>query len=242
MDKERLIEKYLHKELTDQDLKSLNQLLETDQDFKDEFELRTILYADYKTTIKQDLLDSIPPDVQTRHQNRPSIGKFVIAAFITILAALAVYYASSKAKTSTNSSQIIAQYMDEPSRYPTVTKDDTIDPSNPWSIAKQQFIANDYKQFLKTIETIDLSDEQRYYKSLALAYQENPSYQAAIQILSVISDNEDSSFTEEANWFLALFYLKNGQVEEGKTILNQIIKSKAWKQKEAATLLKSLTE
>lgn len=246
MDKEQLIEKYLHSELTETEVVALNRLLETDEKFKDEFEMRTILYADYKTSIKKELIQSIPESkhIQKGQSDRTDNAsskwfRLILAASLVILVTyLALNYFNSTATTDT----LIAQQLEDSSKYPTITKEDKIDTANLWSVAKQQYISHQFDEFLQNISSLELNSEQQYYVGLAHGLKSTPDFPEAIKNLKNIASQANSSFQEEARWYLALFYLKNGENIESEVLLKRIISEQSWKHAEAQKIVDSLED
>lgn len=243
--KENLIEKYLLQELSETEVAELNALLESDTDFKDEFELRTIMYADYKEEVKQSLRKiafETSNDTSSQATSDTSgtswIWKLTLLIGLLAIAFLLFKTLGLQTQAHQNSNQLIAEYLDTEMKYPTITKDDTIDKDSYWSTAKQQYLSNDFDGFLDIMNNKTLSDEQQYYVGLAQGLKSSPNFPVAITQLSAISD--ESLFKEEANWYLALFYIQENRMKEGKQLLQSIVNTKSWHYNRAVELLEKL--
>lgn len=80
----------------------------------------------------------------------------------------------------------------------------------------------------------------RHYFFLGLSYLYLDRYDEAITNLQQVpAVNSDSKFIKEYRWFLALAYLKNKQVPEGRTLLISI-QPNDWKYREAQLLLEAI--
>ncbi len=100
----------------------------------------------------------------------------------------------------------------------------------------------DFSTAIARYEAIIISGQanDRHYFFLGLSHLYTAAYQEAINhLLQVPLLNPSSKFMQEHRWFLALAYLKNNQVSEGKTIL-QSIPAGSWKYQEAQDLLEAI--
>lgn len=89
--------------------------------------------------------------------------------------------------------------------------------------------------YQQLIERGAANDEQYFF--LGLSYFYDRQYATAIKYLDTTSEiYPDSKFKQETNWFLALAYLKNGELEKGKVILRSI-QSGMWNHDKAQQLL-----
>jgi predicted Zn-dependent protease len=80
----------------------------------------------------------------------------------------------------------------------------------------------------------------RYYSGLA-SIEANQN-EKAIGEFKYIIDQKNNLFVENAQWYLALSYLKNNQVKDAKSLLVQINNSSNPHNKEASQILKKITE
>ena len=93
-------------------------------------------------------------------------------------------------------------------------------------------------------ESLDKDPENiyvRYYTGLASI--EANQLQKAVTEFKYIIDQKNNMFVENAEWYLALSYLKNNQVKESKSLLTEIINNTSNSHnKEASQILKRITK
>jgi len=108
-----------------------------------------------------------------------------------------------------------------------------------WKAAKDAYKKADYKTTASEIEKIKSPEtEQQFY--LALAYLYNKNYdKSTTQFESIIQQN-NINYSPTSKWYISLAYVKNNQAKQAKKHLQQIVKDKSWKHKEAQKLLDAL--
>lgn len=91
-----------------------------------------------------------------------------------------------------------------------------------------------------TTKQIETNPETESYRALyqGLIFLSNKQYKEAIIRFSKV----EKPIQEEANWYAALAYLKNNELQKGTDLLQEIIKSKGKYQSDAENLLKSMQE
>lgn len=62
---------------------------------------------------------------------------------------------------------------------------------------------------------------------VAMAHLEMENYPLSQELLKQVADEDSSEFKEDASWYLALIYLKKGEMEEAKLILSNLAKPEA---------------
>lgn len=87
------------------------------------------------------------------------------------------------------------------------------------------FNLKNYSKALDVFKTI-LAERSQDHNALfyaALCYDQLAQYALAEKFLSQITNNRESVFFEEAQWHLALVYLKESRAEDGRNLLKKII-------------------
>ncbi len=84
------------------------------------------------------------------------------------------------------------------------------------------------------------TEEDLFYLALSYLYQPNQNPTAAIRHLQSILALPAPEQRQEAEWFLALAYVRNGQDAAAITLLQKIVNGAQWKKEEAAELLEAL--
>ena len=62
----------------------------------------------------------------------------------------------------------------------------------------------------------------------------------ALSLLTAYLNISDPTFTRQAQWYLALAYIKVGKPREAVGLLEQFVSSKGYKQREAVALINEL--
>jgi tetratricopeptide (TPR) repeat protein len=73
-----------------------------------------------------------------------------------------------------------------------------------------------------------------------LCYVEKNNFNKAIMSFQKVIDEKDNLFTEQAEWYMALCLLKTNEGKKSFTILNRIVETKGYYQKDAKELLKKM--
>ena len=108
-----------------------------------------------------------------------------------------------------------------------------------WSTAKQAYAKGDFAAAAKNIESIsEPNDEQVFYKSLALMYQNPPDYdKSTLGFVQLMRKREN--FADEAQWFYILISLKKGEKDAAISMLENVVgKQNSYAEKAKALLLK----
>ena len=84
-------------------------------------------------------------------------------------------------------------------------------------------------------------DEKHFYLGLSYLYEDVPDNEKAINHLAKSKElNPTSQLAPQANWFMALAYLKQGKIKEAKALLQLVIDANIWKKVEATALLNKI--
>ena len=111
----------------------------------------------------------------------------------------------------------------------------------------QAIFAYNQKDFATAIERYEVivnsgQANDRHHFFLGLSYLYTDKYEAAIRNLQRVPEiDERSKFLMEHRWFLALAYLKNAQIAEGRAVLLSITPGD-WKYQEAQRLLEAISQ
>jgi len=68
----------------------------------------------------------------------------------------------------------------------------------------------------------------------------NKNYDKSITQFESIIQQNNINYSPASKWYISLAYLKNNQAEQAKKYLQQIVKDKSWKHKEAQKLLDTI--
>ncbi len=214
-----LIEKYFENSLNPKEQISFNEKLQNDKEFKKEFlfqkDLKKAISLDQREKLKLDL-QQFEKEYQEKSKGNTSFTKWLIAASITLLLGFGIWFIKDSYFPSNE--QLYAQNF-EPYRnivQPIVRGE------SPKTIKHSAFVAyenNDYHKAINLFNSVSNPNESsiQFYKAMCLLSLNKAN--DAIQVLLPIAVNEtkdstSENFTEMANWYLALAYLKTGNTKK----------------------------
>ncbi len=214
-----LIDKYFENTLTPKEQSIFNSLLQSDEEFKKEFQfqndLKKVTAINRREELKLDL-QQFEKEYKKKLKDRFLLKNWLIAASIALLVGFGLW--SVKDCYYPSDQQLYAQNF-EPYRniiQPVVRGE------NPNTIEYSAFVAYENKNYHKAINLFNSVDNPndayiQFYKAMCL--QSLNKLDDAIQILLPIATakNEESSsdnFAEMANWYLALAYLKTDNTDK----------------------------
>jgi len=224
MDRELLLEKYLMHELNDVEWHQFKTLLESDEDFKDEVEIRSVMYADYKTDLKKELLKNKPALNASKNQVtkvrqllKPVLS--IAAVMVLGIAGLLLFQLSDNHNLNT----LTSQYINETPPSPTILMGNG---DNQYLKAANEAYQNtQYKEAAQLFEKIKQPGNLEYfYLGLSYLYQNPRVTKKAIQNFEKVIEIPNN-YTEEALWYIGLSHLLQNDKVEARSYLNQIKKT-----------------
>ena len=242
--KEELINKYLHSELDEQETILFKNLLETDADFANEVELKTVFFADRSSDLKIELEQKLNKRERTTIKPKRQIYSLVykIAAIflIGLLGILGFYFFN----TTQSNLTLVDNYITHKHDAPSVMMDDSAQEIN-WQKATNAYHSNNYEETIKnitaSIENGHSTSEHYFYLGLAYLYKNPPNYDEAIKQFGH-NLTKENKYYQETLWYTSLCHLKKGTNTEAKKQLTAIVTNKYWQQNEAQKLLNQLTK
>ena len=168
-----------------------------------------------------------------------SVWRYAMGAAATVLIAAALWFTMGSDNTS--ATQLTDRYIGEHFANPS-TRMGKSDENVLWSTAKQAYAKGDFAAAAKNIEAIaEPNDEQVFYKSLALMYQNPPDYdKSTLGFVQLMRKREN--FADEAQWFYILISLKKGEKDAAISMLENIVgKQNSYSEKAKALLMKLKT-
>ena len=165
-----------------------------------------------------------------------SVWRYAMGAAATVLIAAALWFTMGSDNTSAMqlTDRFIAEHFANPSTRLGISDDIAL-----WSTAKQAYAKGDFATAAKNIESIsEPNDEQVFYKSLALMYQNPPDYdKSTLGFVQLMRKREN--FADEAQWFYILISLKKGEKEAAISMLENVVgKQNSYAEKAKTLLLK----
>lgn len=240
MDRELLLEKYLMNELNDAEWHQLKTLIESDEDFKDEVEIRSVLFADYKTDLKKELLKNRPsltlngkPKVRTLVRPVLSIAAVLLLGIMGLLL--------FQLNNSTDLSTLTSQYVNKTPPSPTIIRGANESDNLNLKAAIEAYQNTQYDIAAGFFEKIEQPGNLEYfYLGLSYLYQTPRKTAKAIQSFEKVIETPNN-YTEDAMWYISLSNLLQNDNAEARNYLNQIKKTSA-NYESATRLLKKINQ
>lgn len=243
MDKEELLYKFFSNQLTEEQKKTFHQLLETDVEFKAQFEfendLKHVIKKSKNENLKQKLV-GFEKEINAKDKNKPSKWTFrnwSIAASIALLVGMG--WIAYNTFSGPDYNELYATNFEAyPNTVYTITRSD-----GDQSLERDAFAAYEASNYEKAVTAfLDLknkggSTHADFY--LAQSYLYVGKDQEAIEALkrAILNDME---FRAEAHWYLALAYLKSKDKVKAMATLKDLIENFDYNKERAQTLLKAL--
>jgi len=247
-----LIEKYLNEGLSSNERSEFEQRQKTDAGFAEEVQVAVTINADFNVKQKmrwQSLLKEQGNVVRQAPIRTLAPRKSV--SWIRNIAAIFILGIGFSLGWLMFSSPDAGELADAELMHiynaPLVIKNDDVIEAN-WENAIAAFkegqfsvaVAAIEKSIEKDEEELKL-DEKHFYLGLSYLYEDVPNYKKAISHLATSKElNPSSQLAPQANWFMALAYLKQGKIEEAKVLIQLVIDADIWKKAEATALLNNI--
>jgi hypothetical protein len=232
-----LIERYISHELSPEEAKLFEQRLQAEADLRKEVDAYHLALYGIRQEKKKELKQKfIAREAQHKHQPGqariiPSWVKVavsaaaVIALFFVIRDTLTSYPASI---TEERRAQLFAEhfnaYQDE-SMNPGSRSEDK--DTSALFMFQQAYWSKQYVEALTRYDSLSSNlagnDRLLFFKANLLMATEK--YEQAIPILEQLAQNPSFVYAEEVSWFLALSYIRTGEVAKGVSLLELLRKS-----------------
>lgn len=241
------IEKYLDRELKAEDLRDLEDQMKIDPDFAKNVQLNKELN---QAVMEKDVmkLRGQLQSIHEKHIDRRNLAGKVIKLFeektyatsgiaAAIVLALVVGALLIFGVQNQSADNLFASYY-QPDEAVMIVRSG----SNPEDIdLKEALLAYHEKNYDNAIALLDKQDNNilaKYY--LGLSYLETDRIDKAINTFKSIIDHNKNLFVEQAEWYLALCYVKNNQEEEAKIWFEKIADSESIFKEKAKRVIKNI--
>lgn len=244
MDKEQLLYRYFSNSLTPEQKRLFDDLLETDSEFKEQFDfekdIERVIRAKESARLKHKLTGfekEVSKDIPLRTLPRTNYRKWAIAATVALVVGLGwLGYNNFTGPDYTN------LYNENFQQYPntvyTISRSDSDE-----TLERDAFVAYESGDFtnaadkFKTISKVNTSDYLDFY--LGMSYLNLDQFEEA-KAYFTNTINSKSEFVDEAYWYSALIALKEKDQEHAKEYLMKLIATDGYNQERAKQLLEKL--
>lgn len=249
MDKETLLYHYFSNQLTPKEQEAFDALLETDSEFKEQFDFeRSVqeVIRDHKSSDLKEKLKGFERDIDTDEKvvtlkpegSFNSYKKWMIAASIALLMGLG--YLGFDNLSGPNYNRL---YEENFQNYPNTAYAITRGESDEDTLKREAFVAyetdntNEAISLFKRLKQKEDSETVNFY--LAQSYLQAKQTQEAITLLDeVILVNGE--FKPQALWYKSLAHLKLKEKDKALQSLNKLVEDGRYKKTEATGLVKEL--
>lgn len=160
---------------------------------------------------------------------------------VVLIAGIALFYNLD----STDADKLISNHLQNRYEAPITLRGGETTNQLVWGEVINSYQQNDFESALNSLEELPESDNQRmmgeFYKGLCYLYQETANYSKAVSILLPVSSSEHR-LNERAEWFLALAYYKNGDMNKARLIFQKIARENLYKKTESERIFTLLAE
>lgn len=244
MDKEQLLYRYFSKNLTPEQEQQFNELLETDSEFKEQFDFEINLQGAIQDTesknlkskligFEKDISDKTP--VLTLRKN--NYQKWAMAASVALLFGLGWFGYNSI--FSTNYSEIYdSNFQEYPNTVYTITRGDTVE-----SLEREAFSAYESGNYETALQNFELlqNENNRVYLDFYMAHSFlnlGNTKKAREHFQNTI--DADTQFIAESHWYLALISIKEKDKENAVKSLKTLTSKFDYQKDKALELLQEL--
>lgn len=239
MTNQDLLYDYFSNSLTADQEVVFQKLLETDTEFKAEFEYESSLkkaIKSHESDVLKEKLQGFERDITSKKSSSFDYKYLAVAASLVLL----VGWFGYNSFFSTNYSNLYdTNFSGYPNTVYTITRGDDQN-----STEREAFVAYETKNYetaLEKFNAISESTEKNYlpfYKAQAYLGLDNTDKAKAFFTQVIVEDN--SEFVAESTWYLALISIKAEDKNQAKTYLEELIANYTYNQSKAKDLLEEL--
>ena len=237
MDNNILIRKYLHGELTHEQLLQFLKELKINRELADQVKLHRAMREHRLDELKDYLLSSeadLFPNPKSRNKAIIINLRYVVT-FIFLVVIFYFLYHGLTSKPNTDNFLEIA--YSEPYISPGTLQGIDND-ENDWKNAIISYSQENYEDAAIYISRIDsINIVQQLYLGLSKMYQKQPEFQESISIFETIKNHPDNFHQDATLWYLSIAYMKVGKNNFAKLILKDIALGNHYKSDQAIKLL-----
>lgn len=242
------IEGYINNELSEKELASFEAELFSNQALAAEIELaRNIDLAIKENDIMQlrGNLQGIAGAISAADQAEQSFaGRFRPrkALIVAVAASLAILLGITGLLSKQSSQGDLYRKYHSAYETPGVVRSASMASSQTLAMALQKFDNRDYEQAIGLLQKV-ISDDQKnmaghFYAGAAL--QETGKYRQAINKYETVIVDNDNLFTEQAEWYIALCYLRTNENKKAYIQFDKIAKKEGFYQFKAKALVRKM--
>jgi len=252
MNKETLLKKYLHSELTDQEYKTFMTLVDSDPDYAEEVSIESVLYAKHKVTLKESIFNidhtiegtNSTKTIDVNHAQEKRMTIFLIlrnVAAIFILGIFSYFCFNQFSANTISQDNLVDTYLSDIHVPPSSFRNSVTNESDQWYLTSKAYSQKDYDTSIEILTEIkNKNNEQLLYLGLSKLYSQNWNSDDALIHFDEILSGTKRAHKDEANWYKSLILLKKDNLSDAKDILTTIISEKSWNHQTASKIISTL--
>ena len=234
------IERYLANQLEGRDLANFEEQLKNDKQLRTQVAQHRLLHESLKDkdaiTFKKQLVEIGKELEEEKIEKSPLFSSWRIAAGIIVVIGLSLYfYLNSQTSGATLYNQFYSVFPAEE-----LSRGDHIDEKLKGLI--DTYRNEDYKGFIENINTAVhdslLIQQQQLKLYLGNSFLKTGNYKKAVETFQSVDSL--NTYFENAQWYLALSYLKLGDKNQARAILERLVPKNGIYTNRASDLLKEL--
>jgi len=228
MDNQILIQKFLHAELSEEEIVLFEKRFEDDVAFAQEVEASIVVHLKKSKDFKVELMQAVEENriskikeflINTKHQNQEKTDQKAMEFL-----------------------ELCENIINEKHPTPVVLRNQ-VSENTDYNFALEAFKQQEYELAIQKLEELKKeTNETLFYKGLSYLYLPKPNYTLAAFHLEQIVEGNKLFKQEEATWYLSICYFHTGEVTKAYDLLQTIVSEKSWKFKEAKKLLDFLVK
>lgn len=233
------IEDYLDNKLSSEEKNNFEERLKSDKDFTREVEEHAMLFNSFDEIQAQELLlrfGNIEQELEGGKENQfgfPVYLKWAAALAVLAVLSLVVYLNIS----NSNKDLFLAYYTTYPNVESPVSRSDAGGEAV-WRLYERGDYKQAYQLFEQALENDGADIASRFY--LGICALEINKLTVAEEAFAKVASDKEGAYFEQAQWYLALTYLKAGKQDAAIQRLEEIIAVKSSYDEKAKALLGEL--
>ena len=226
-----LIHRYLTDRATESEIQEINVLIK-DSEFREELSFQTDMYEALSENRKENLRNIIKEARKERESENNKSSKTkesrkdtkrankAVLVLIGLILLIALYvYAQQYFSLGKTDAIFVEFYQPYPSDR--VERGTDISTYDNYALAVSAYASEDYSRSLSLLRTLsDQTDRVKMFQ--AICHLELNHVTEAIDLLRSLRNSTNQNLSQQADWYLALAYLKNDKVALSKKILSNI--------------------
>lgn len=240
----RIIENYLDGELSDEELLRFNNELNTNKQLGEELQFHKDIYEAISREDEMELrrkLGNIVSEYDKRKINIPKKTlSYVLAASVAIMILAGCLYMALMPGMLADQ-RLFSMYYEPYEKAGNIrSASDAL--NDALEIGMNKYDNKNYQEAEEIFKNILVHDGKNMLVRLyaGICHLELENYDKAVESFNIIIDDGDNLFVENAEWYLALGYLKNSKTEKAKAQLEKIVTENGFYKEKSTEILKKM--